>query len=352
MERLAVSVLDKVRFSPKTFLERRLLFQGEIKVNIGDIVEPFTIIGECRTNFSEVVIPLCRLFGIDEERLYEHLTKRVGEGFGKGEIIARKKGFLGFGLKIITAPFSGVLTAIDRGKGEITLSTVPEKVILTAGAAGKIVDIVKNKAVLLEISATQVQGVWSMGAGAEGELVVVSPFDVPIELNKIKPDHKGKIVAGGSFASGEVLRKAAAIGVSGIVCGGINYPSDDFLKDGKTAVLVTEGFGMVPMVDSTWHYLKSVEARTALISPERKTLLIPETLPQKNVDSNRALKDLSVGDRVQIFSWPDFGRTGQLTELVESASFPSGITAPGVKVQLSGNKGIITVPYRNVGCIE
>lgn len=352
MERLTlIPLLKKVDFTPVTYLERQLPVPGEIRVKRGEEVEPFTTVGEALLGLREKRVNLAQFLGVKGGEIEKYLTRNVGEGFRGGEILAKKRGWLGLELKILTAPFNGVLKRVDKEKGEIELSTVPEKFKLTAGASGKVVNLVAGRAVLLQISAVQVRGVWAGGSDVEGELTVLASFDEALSLSKIDSNLKGKIVVGGSFVSPEVLRKAAAVGARGVVCGGTNVLPEDFLTNASFCLLLTEGFGAIPMLESTWHYLKSVEARTAILLPERRSLLVPEKLPPQAGQTERDFKQLAVNDRVQIFSWPYFGRVGVVVGLAAEKTFPSGVAAPAVSVNLPGEAEPVEVPLRNVGVL-
>lgn len=351
MERLTVPTLKKIDFTPVTYLERQLPVSGELKVKIGDTVKPFTMVGEAQLGLKEEKVNLGQFLGVKNEEIEKYLTKRVGEGFMRNEILAKKRGYLGLELKILTAPFSGVLKGVDREKGEIYLSTVPEKFSLTAGVPGKVVNLVEGRVVLLQTSAVQVRGVWALGGPGEGELTVLSAFDEALELSRINSSLKGKIIVGGSFVSPEVLRKAAAVGARGVVCGGTNVLPEDFFAHSQFGLLLTEGFGAIPLLESTWHYLKSVEARTAILLPERKSLLVPEKLPPQEGKEAGAFGELAVSDRVQIFAWPYFGRVGNVVGLPGEKTFPSGITATAVLVSLPHEPKTVEIPLRNVGVL-
>lgn len=348
---MLVPVLKKIDFTPVTYLERQLPVPGELRVKIGDEVKPFTTVGEALLGLREEKVNAGQFLGVKGGEVERYLTKGVGEGFAANEILAKKRGRFGLGLKVLTAPFNGVLKKIDKEKGEIYLSTVPERFSLTAGGPGKVVNLIEGRAVLLQVSAVQVRGVWASGGTAEGELTVLSSFDEALELSKIVANLKGKIVVGGSFVSPEVLRKAAAVGVRGVVCGGANVLPEDFFAGSPFCLLLTEGFGVIPMLESTWRYLKSVEARTAILLSERQSLLVPEKLPPQEGKEEKAFRELALRDQVQIFAWPYFGRVGVVIGLAGEKVFPSGVSAPAVLVNLPNEREPVEIPLRNVGVL-
>ncbi len=349
---LSVPLLRKVELSSKSFLERALPTPGAIRVKVGDIVRPFDIVADTLVNLQEQTVNLRTLFKIGKKSLDEYMRKREGEGFKRGDMIAESWGPLGFQRKQLLGPFDGVIQSVTRETGEMLLRTNPEKKTILAGAGGEVVQILDNRAVLLVIVAVQVSGVWAGGQTVEGELLTLSSFDQPLELAKITPAVRGKIIIGGSFVSFEAIKKAIALGALGIITGGVNVLPEDVFSADYFSLLVTEGFGSVPMLESTWRYLKSAEARTAILIPERNVLLVPENAPVCPADPHRPegyFGPIAVGDRVQVFCWPYFGRVGKVTGLEPKKTFPSGVTGEAVKVSIAGESEDISIPLRNVG---
>lgn len=349
---LSVPLLRKVELSSKSYLERILPAPGTIRVKVGEIVRPFDIVADSMINLQEQAVNLRTLLNIKNKSLDEFMRKREGEGFKKGEMIAESWGKLGFQRKQLLGPFDGVIQSVNRETGEILLRTNPEKKSVLAGAGGEVVQILDSQSVLLAIVAVQVAGVWAGGQTAEGELLTLSSFDQPLELSKITPSVKGKIIVGGSFVSFEAIKKAIALGSLGIITGGVNVLPKDFFANDPFGLLVTEGFGSVPMLEPTWRYLKSAEARTAILIPERNVLLVPENAPVCPADPHRpdgSFGSLSTGDLVQIFCWPYFGRVGKVTGLEPKRTFPSGVIGEAVQVSLTGESEDVSIPLRNVG---
>lgn len=349
---LSVPLLRKVEFSSKSYLERVLPSPGTIRVKVGEIVRPFDIVADSLINLQEQTVNLRTLLKIRKKSLDEYLRKREGEGFKKGEMIAENWGNFGFQRKQLLGPFDGVIQSVNRETGEILLRTNPDKKTVLAGAGGEVVQILDSRAVLLAIVAVQVTGVWAGGQTAEGELLTLSSFDQPLELSKITPAVKGKIIIGGSFVSLEAIKKAIALEALGIITGGVNVLPNDYFSADSFGLLVTEGFGSVPMLESTWQYLRSAQARTAILIPERDILLVPENSPVCPADPRRPdgyFGYIAAGDLVQIFCWPYFGRVGKVAGLEPKKTFPSGVIGEAVKINLLGESEEISIPLRNVG---
>src|SRR2546422_984367 len=90
--------------------------------------------------------------------------------------------------------------------------------------------------------------------------------------------HAGKIVVGGAFVGAEALARARAVGVKGVVVGGMHDQDLRALLGfdlgvaitgtetvGFTLVL-TEGFGRIPMARRTFELLRQLDGRKTSIS--------------------------------------------------------------------------------------
>ena len=111
---------------------------------------------------------------------------------------------------------------------------------------------------MIEVPAARLRGVGGSGEAVHGELVVgvPNPGD-ELRAAAIDAGATGKILVGGSRASAETLTRARAMGVAGIVLGGV---LDKELRDfeaiqrrrreaggmtGSFGILLVEGFGKV-----------------------------------------------------------------------------------------------------------
>ena len=142
--------------------------------------------------------------------------------------------------------------------------------------------------------AALVNGVFGVVGEARGELVlVVNEPGEALTAEAIEEGHIGKILVGGSTVTLDALRKAAQIGVSGVITGGVDQKDlTDFLgheigvgvtggEEVGLTLIITEGFGVYPMRDATFRLLKTHEGRHASIDGTtqiRQRMLRPEVL--------------------------------------------------------------------------
>src|SRR5205823_5739393 len=150
----------------------------------------------------------------------------------------------------------------------------------------------------------------------------------PITEEDVRPEHRGLVLAGGSNISGAALRKAASLGVAGIVVGAIvDRDLIDFLGydigvaiTGHEAIdltlIVTEGFGTIRMADRTFRLLRSLEGQVASINGAtqiRAGVLRPEVIVPREAAAEQDGRDeqtLDVGTPIRVIREPYFGRLG------------------------------------------
>ena len=178
------------------------------------------------------------------------------------------------------------------------------------------------------------------------------------------------------------LKRAAALGVIGIVVGGVvdrelidylrvalNDPGFDIgvAITGQEPIpftlVVTEGFGTIPMADRTFALLKSLEGRTASINGAtqiRAGVIRPEVIvpdePVSATDSDHDHEvdsgELTIGTHIRVIREPYFGILGNVSGLppelvqVESETWVRVLSA-----KLADGRDVV-VPRANVEIIE
>jgi len=204
-------------------------------------------------------------------------------------------------------------------------------------------------------------------AGA-GRDAVITPDD-------LKPEMKGAIVVAGSFVSSAVFQRATEIGIEALICGGFNDVDLRALlgrdlgvaitgqEDIKPILIITEGFGTIPMAQATYDLLAAHAGRRASASGAtqiRAGVMRPEIIiPADKNDSRTAAAaeepehtGLQAGTRVRIIREPYFGVLGTVKSL------PTGLTTVESEtkvrvVEITCDDGrIAIVPRSNVEAIE
>jgi len=210
---------------------------------------------------------------------------------------------------------------------------------LTAGVGGEVVEVLSGRAILIKTSAVSVRGVIGKGEDEEGEIRIAADYNAPIELSAVDAGCASNVLVGGFVPTLEVFKKAEAVGVRGIVCGGTDFAA--FQKSNLPTLLI-EGFGRPPLNRKVFEFLKKVEGRHAFLSPGHEELLVArlDGAVEDVQEVGEVFAKLEEGMEVQVFSASCFGQMGKAGK----------VQGDMVEVSLNGDK--ISVPGRNLGIIK
>ncbi|MFQ5992391.1 MAG: hypothetical protein ACE5NA_08125, partial [Nitrospiraceae bacterium] len=323
--------------------KRRLLpIPGVVEVESGRHVTAEMVVA--RTSLPGGVHPVnvANLLGAAPDEVPEYLVKKTGESVQKDDVIAENKPIIKWFRTEVRSPIQGTVEAVSAVTGQVLLREPARSLELLAYVDGTVVEVHPDQGVTVETSCSLVQGIFGIGGETWGELAlaVTNPDDTltPAHLNA---GMKGKIVVGGAFVSADTLNRAREIGVSGLVVGGIHDKDLRALLGYDLGVaitgtervgftlLLTEGFGSIPMAQKTFTLLGkfvgkkaslsgATQIRAGVIRPE---LIIPFTepaaQPKKTSESESMGERTGIrnGDLVRVIRDPLFGRIGQVLDL-------------------------------------
>jgi hypothetical protein len=234
----------------------------------------------------------------------------------------------------VVAPASGWALTASRD-GSILFVPAGAAEMIIAHVRGR-VRAIEEGAVLVEVPGARLPGIAGSGTAVHGELMLaVSGPDDELRATAIDTAFAGKILVGGSRASAEALTRARAIGVAGIVLGGI---LDKELREFEAAgqrrrdaggasdpfgLLLLEGFGKVGFDPLLFGWLSAQAGRMASLSGADRLLYVYDaTAPPVR----RALPQ--VGERVIGCRRPFQGRTGVLVAILDDLhAAPNGVVA-------------------------
>jgi hypothetical protein len=217
-----------------------------------------------------------------------------------------------------------------------------------------------------------IQGIFGIGGERRAPLLMVSQSpDQPLTESDINASQAGKVIVGGSNISGAALRKAAELGIVGIVVGGIvDKDMVDYLgydigvaitgqEKIPLTVMVTEGFGTLAMADRTFDLLKSLEGKTASMNGAtqiragviRPEIIVPLELSGAAPSVATGGGALDLGTAVRIIREPYFGMIGKITDLPSQLMVvESGTEVRVLKAELASGE-VVCVPRANVEII-
>jgi hypothetical protein len=187
-------------------------------------------------------------------------------------------------------------------------------------------------------------------------------------------DMKGKVVVGGSFISSEALTRAKEVGVAGLVIGGIHDKDLRALlgydlgvaitgteQVGFTLIL-TEGFGTIPMAGKTFKLLSAHAGQQASISGAtqiRAGVIRPEIIiPKGGASGDHGTAAVSqregirIGDQVRIIRDPLFGKIGEVASLPSDLQkIPTESDVRVLEVRFADSSKAM-IPRANIELIE
>lgn len=329
----------KVTASTKLRRERKLPLAGTVLVKVGDRVTAETIVARTELPGNVQTVNAANLLGVLPEDVTECLTKTVGSKIAKGEVFAESRSFFGLFRTKCESPVAGTLESVSTVTGQALLREEPIPVEVDAYVDGVIVEVHPNSGVTVETQGTFIQGIFGVGGETSGQLhLCVKAPNQPLTEAMLGDAVRGKVLVGGSHVSTSVLRKAIERGAKAVVVGGFDDQDlREFLgydlgvaitgsEELGLTLIVTEGFGDIPMAGRTFELLKSCEGRKVSVTGAtqiRAGVLRPEIIAPRldeRVESPAAgdgaeHEGLKVGDMVRVIRQPHFGRLGKVTAL-------------------------------------
>lgn len=362
--------------SPLTYIvrERILPLKGETLVREGDRVDFDTVVGRYFLEGSPYIVKVAELLGVEPEEAIRYLRVKVGDQVKKGSVIAGYTAFFGLIKRFVESPIDGVIESINEITGHITVRSPPRAIELRAYIRGEVVKVVPGLSVTIGTPAAFVQGIIGFGGERHGviELVSSSNQDV-VEAEHIREHHAGKIIVGGSLITYEALEKARKVGVAGIVVGGAKITDIERILGYRIGVAITgrenigftlvltEGFGRLPMSNRAFEIFKENEGREAAINGAtqvRAGVVRPEVIiPREEKTATRTFEPLGegkmkIGSIVRIIRYPYFGEIGTVVELpVELHKIETESPVRVVKVRLRDGREVL-IPRANVEIVS
>ena len=346
---------------------RRLPLKGEVPVKAGERVEPDTVVAQTFVPGCPHLVAASNLLNIEPGELPSVMLKKVGDRVQAGEVIARYSAFFGLLKGRCQSPATGVVEHVSAVTGQVMIREPAVPVAVKAYISGTVTRVMPGEGVEVETTAAFIQGIFGIGGEGSGKLrlAVNDPGEI-LSPRQIKEEDRGCILVGGSLVTAASLRRAEEAGVTGIICGGIlDKDLHDYLgyeigvaitghEDIPLSLVVTEGFGRIPMAQKTFTLLRKLDGQQASINGStqiRAGVLRPEiVVPRKGAEMTKevAATGLEIGTRVRVIRNPWFGKLGKVTGLpVELQKIESEALVRVVQVGLEGGRRV-TVPRANV----
>ena len=352
---------------------RRLPLKGEVMVGVGDLVEPETVIARTELPGIMQTVRVAESLSIEPDELEHILKVQVGDQVERGTVLAEMKSLFGLLKHECKSPIDGAVELISSATGHVGIRYKPTPIEVTAYIRGKVTEVIPQEGVVVETSGAFIQGIFGIGGERLGEikLVASSPSEVT-DIDNITDDLTGKVAVCGANITGTALRKAAEVGVAGVIVGGIiDRDLIDYLgydigvaitgqENIPTTLIATEGFGVIDMANRTFDLLKSLQGQQASINGAtqiragviRPEIIVPSEKTSKAASVAEDEQSLNIGTRIRIIREPYFGLLGKVTALPpEPVVVESGAKVRILEAELE-NGQTVSVPRANVEIIQ
>ena len=322
-------------------------------VEVGHRVEPAEVLATRRAPRGGVSLPVALPLRRSASAAARCLTARPGEMLEANAILADDRG------RQVRVPEACILLGYDMDDGSALIAPLSGSEPVLGHVRGEVVSL-EADAIELRVAGALVSGVGGSGNAVHGELRVAvhEPGD-ELRASAIDVGATGRIVVGGSRASAETLTRARAMGVAGIVLGGV---LDKELRDfeatqlrrrevggvrGDFAVILLEGFGKVGLDPGLFAWFRRHEGRMASLFGEAARLYVYDADPPP---ARRVLP--RPGDRVIAHRRPHAGQGGELVRILDRLhAFASGVVGRAALVRFEDGHTAI-VPLANLEATE
>ena len=353
--------------------ERRLPLKGEVLVEKGANVTPEKIIARTHLPGNVQMVNVANLLNVDAQDVSECMLFEIGKNIAEGDLLAETKGLFGLFKSEVKCPVNGVLESVSEVTGQIVIREAPIPVEVDAYMNGNVSDVMNEEGVVITSNAVFIQGIFGMGGENRGDLhVLVENREDELNESLITSDMKNCIIVGGSHISLNAYKKAISTGVAAVVVGGFNYHDlKDILgytlgvaitgsEDIGTSLIITEGYGKIPMGARSFDILKKHHGRFTSVNGAtqiRAGVIRPEiVIPLNDVDdldsgTKKNETGITEGSLVRVIRAPYFGHIGTVTSLPHELQKMESETMVRVAEVKIDNENFV-IPRANLEMVE
>jgi hypothetical protein len=332
----------------------RLARGAEPWVAVGGSLEPGDVVATRRTPGEASALRIARSLRIRPDRVGAALAVRPGELLATGDLIASA----GPGREV-RAIGASIFIGWDGVDGTALIAPLGAPAPMRSHVRG-VVERVTDDEVEVAVDGVAITGIGGTGDAVHGELIVAvhEPGD-ELRASAIDVEAGGRIIVGGSRTSAETLIRARAMGVAGIVLGGLlDKELRDFeaiqqrrrevgSADASFGLLLIEGYGKVGFDPGLFAWFRRHQGHMATLFGSERQLYVygAEPPPRRHVPARS-------GEAVIAHRRPFAGRTGiLLRELDGLHAAPSGVRARSALVRFDDGR-VVAVPLANLEATE
>jgi hypothetical protein len=331
--------------------ERILPTAGTVLVRLSQKVSSSDIIAETTWAREHVLLDIASMLNLSIKEADKLLKCKVGDLIASGQEVA-----IGSGLfpRTVRAPREGRVVA--AGGGKVLLEVGESKVELRAGIPGMVVQLIPERGAVIQTAGALIQGVWGNGRIDSGLLInLAEKPDSILTSARLDVSLRGSIIMGGICKDAETLQVAAELPARGLILSSLFPSLLPLAREMRYPILITDGFGTLPMNSAAHRLLSSSAKRDATLNAEvydrysgaRPEVIIPLPISQSPAPPVDLLM-FEAGQQVRLLRPPATGVIGTLVSIRPGMTvLPSGLRASSADVKLESGETII-VPLVNI----
>jgi hypothetical protein len=242
------------------------------------------------------------------------------------------------------------------GSGQVLMEVGDTRVELRAGLPGLVTQVLPERGVVIRTAGALIQGVWGNGRIDNGLMVnLMQKPDEVLGAERLDVSLRGSVILGGHVRDMETLRAAAELPVRGLILSSLPSSLIVSAYQMRYPILVTDGFGAMPMNSAAFRLLTTNDKREATVNAEhfdryngnRPEVIIPLPVSTEPPEPN-PFETFTVGQTVRLRRPPNAGMIGTLSNLPSGLSvLPSGLRAPSAEIKLENGEAVL-VPLINL----
>ena len=335
--------------------ERELPNAGTVIARLNEKVQAADVLAEGEVGPRHLFLDMVRMLGVAEKDLARYLLHQPGDRLEAGELIA---GPVGVGRRTVRAPSAGRIVTFHRGR--LLFEVRGKPAALRAGFPGMVIGTDGVRTVVMETTGAIVQGVW--GNGRQDYAMLRTLGGGPSE--RLRPDQldinlRGALLIAGILDTSAPLQQLTQLTIKGLVAGSMSSDLLSTVPRLPFPVLLTEGFGQIPMNSAAYGLLTTNAGREAAIDARpadpfearRPELIIPLPASRK-ADLPEAVVPLAKDLRVRVLRAPHHGAMGIVKEMpAKAVDYASGLLARSAIVDLEGI-GPRSIPLANLEVVQ
>lgn len=318
-------------------------------VKAGDRVQPEDVLATRRTPSGGTTLTVAARLRRPADRAADDLVVRPGASLERGTVLAREAGG-----REVTVPYPCLFLGYDPDHGTALVAPLAEQEPIVGHVRGRVSRVTPSQ-IEIRVAGGVLGGAGGSGPAVHGRLRVAvrDPLD-ELRAAAIDSDATGRILVGGSRASAEALTRARAMGVTGVVLGGV---LDKDLRDfdatqrrrkeltagSDFAILLLEGYGKVGIDPGVFAWLQRHDGKLASLFGDAARLYVydADEPPGRRVPARS-------GERVVGTRRPYAGAGGRIARILPGLhAVASGIAARCALVRFDdGRTGV--VPLANL----